>query len=380
MTSKETKHRKHSKLVRPFKGDFARNEWGIIGAPCGAIQKLALAIAEQLTPAYKVAYIDADHSSAEEAAEQESIYTLNYTDKISFQRLDFRGKLTPFQYRAFFNEQDIVLINGNHFKADRQIVILDPRKEASLQRKTDRLTQVAALLTTPEQSQPYAFLNPHLNDAPTFSIDVINGLVDLIKTTSHALHQDLYGLVLAGGKSMRMGRDKGAIAYHGKPQREYLADLLDAFCSKTFLSSGTESPDFESNYHLLPDTFLGLGPLGGMLSAFREHPDKAWLVVACDLPLLNEATLQQLFEARDRTKVATTFHSEATGFPEPLVTIWEPKSYPILLQFLAQGYSCPRKVLINSEVKVIKVDDANVLSNANTPEEYSRIKKGLDQG
>ena len=54
---------------------------------------------------------------------------------------------------------------------------------------------------------------------------------------------------------------------------------------------------------------------------------------------------------------------------EPLITIYEPKAYPILLQYLAQGYSCPRKMLINSEVEIVEVDDA-VIRNVNTPEEY----------
>ena len=56
-------------------------------------------------------------------------------------------------------------------------------------------------------------------------------------------------------------------------------------------------------------------------------------------------------------------------FPEPLITIYEPKAYGKLLQYLAQGYSCPRKMLINSDVKIIEVADA-VIRNINTPEEF----------
>ena len=61
---------------------------------------------------------------------------------------------------------------------------------------------------------------------------------------------------------------------------------------------------------------------------------------------------------------------------EPLVTIWEPKSYPILLSYLAQGYSCPRKVLINSEVEIVEVAD-ELICNVNTPEEFEQVKLNL---
>ena len=111
--------------------------------------------------------------------------------------------------------------------------------------------------------------------------------------------------------------------------------------------------------------------MGAILSAFRENPNAAWLVVACDLPLLDETTLNFLIKNRDTSKIATTFRSPESkeGFPEPLITIWEPKSYPVLLQFLAQGISCPRKVLINSDVHVLDAPLPETLMNANTPDD-----------
>jgi molybdopterin-guanine dinucleotide biosynthesis protein A len=59
---------------------------------------------------------------------------------------------------------------------------------------------------------------------------------------------------------------------------------------------------------------------------------------------------------------------------EPLITIYEPKAYPILLQYLAQGYSCPRKMLINNDVEIVEVDD-DLIQNINTPEEFEMALK-----
>ena len=87
--------------------------------------------------------------------------------------------------------------------------------------------------------------------------------------------------------------------------------------------------------------------------------------------------MKVLLEKQNPAKVATAIKGKGKQFPEPLITIYEPKSYPVLLQYLAQGYSCPRKMLINSEVEIVEVND-NLIRNINTPEEYTEAKKELN--
>jgi molybdopterin-guanine dinucleotide biosynthesis protein A len=154
-----------------------------------------------------------------------------------------------------------------------------------------------------------------------------------------------------------------------------MSDLLAAFCQETYLSCRPEQiQDIPKNYTALPDSFSDLGPYGAILSAFRHRPNVAWFVVACDLPLLDADALQQLIENRNPSKIATAFNSPDNEFPEPLITIWEPKSYMILLQFLAQGFSCPRKVLINNEIQLINSHHTKALTNVNDATEYARIQ------
>jgi molybdopterin-guanine dinucleotide biosynthesis protein A len=187
----------------------------------------------------------------------------------------------------------------------------------------------------------------------------------------------LNGLVLAGGKSKRMGFDKGAVDWHGKEQRYYMADLLKDFCADVYISRSSIEQDIDTKYQALTDTYTGLGPYGAILSAFKEKPDNAWLVVACDLPLLNQDTLKYLVENRGTSAIATAFGNGYQGLPEPLITIWEPKSNEVLLSFLGEGISCPRKVLINSDAKLLQAPDVNALTNVNTPEDFEKIKKLL---
>lgn len=188
---------------------------------------------------------------------------------------------------------------------------------------------------------------------------------------------ELYGLVLAGGKSVRMGHDKGRMQWHGKEQRYYMADMLQTLCNDVFISCRAEQQsEISPEYKTLPDSYDGAGPLIAILSAMKENPDVAWLVVACDLPLLDGDTLQFLVQNRANNCIATTFESPFDQLPEPLITIWEPASNQVLLTHISEGFKCPRKALIrNSEqVKVLTAPNPDALKNANTPEDATEVR------
>ena len=383
-------HQKHADLKRPDYGYFGRREWGIIGTPCGRIQSLTAGIVEFLSPDYKVAYVDADHQSADEKVAPEGMRnwgaSMEYTDKINFHRFDSGESFDRFQFRQIFNGQDIVLVNGNHFPAARQIVVIDPEKEKSLERKLDRLNNVEMILLTRTDQQIYPFLMEHLRSTgqadpiPVYQFEETQKIADYIREIHRQQLPRLKGLVLAGGKSQRMGVDKGAIAYHGMPQRLYAADLLSKFCSEVFISCRPEQiGELESAYPSLPDKILDLGPFGAIATAFLADPNQAWMVVACDLPLLDEPAIRQLVEARNPSKFATAFQSPVNEFPEPLIAIWEPRCYPVLFQFLAQGYSCPRKVLINSDIELVDATNPKALTNVNSPSEREAVLRQLSQ-
>jgi molybdopterin-guanine dinucleotide biosynthesis protein A len=310
---------------------------------------------------------------------------LSYTDKIDFHRFDRREKLDTYQYRSLFNNADLVLVNGNHFSAKSQVVVVDPQKEDSLKRKLDRLTNVELILLTEGVTEIPAYLKDHLaktghqfTSSPVHQFTDFQEIESFFRAKMAAAVPPLKGMVLAGGKSRRMRQDKSLLEYHGVPQRDYMFRQLTEVCEDVFLSCRPDqTATLLLDYPLLVDSFLHLGPMGALLSAFRKEPDTAWLVVACDLPMLDESTLRFLVENRDPSAIATAFRSPENEFPEPLVAIWEPKSYLVLLQFLAQGYSCPRKVLINSPAHLLDAPNPDALHNVNTPEEVKEVLKLL---
>jgi molybdopterin-guanine dinucleotide biosynthesis protein A len=369
-------HRKHGKIVKPSLGNFGRNEFAILGAPCTLIKEMAAWIASELQAISRVAYVDADHKQSDPSP-LSSGFNVFLTDKIGWGRYDNARQWNAFETKNHLKDCDLVLINGNHFEAKSQIALIHPDKKESLERKLDRLHNVRLVILSEGVDAPWPFMKEVLagKQIPVLKLTDKDGILAWFSKETNDAIPALRGLVLAGGQSLRMGRDKGLIDYHGKPQREYLADLLKPFCAEVFLSTRHDQPLPEgSAYPALPDTFLDLGPFGALLSAFRAMPDSAWLVVACDLPLLDEKTLRQLVSQRSTQSLATAFNNPTKAFPEPLITIWEPKAYPTLLTHLSQGSSCPRKVLINNNIKLINLENPDVLTNVNTPEELEAVR------
>lgn len=379
MISKE--HRKHSKLARPPFGHYGRNEWAILGSTCGNIQQLARQIIAALSKSHQCAYLDADHAGADAAPGLPGMLGagagIEYTDAIHSHQLQVNEKWSPYHFHQIFNAADLVLVNGNHHEAAAQIVVIDPVKENSLRKRLAQLTNVRLILLAENATQVFDFVAnalPEQANIPRLSLGDTAGIIRFFEQEMAHRFPPIHGLVLAGGHSIRMGQDKGSIVWHGKAQREYMADMLSNLCAEVFISCRPDQKEtLESAYPTLPDSFLALGPFGAILSAFRQNPNCAWLVLACDLPLLDQATLEFLIQNRSVRHIATTFESPHDQLPEPLITIWEPKSYAVLLSFLAQGNSCPRKVLMNSDAHILPISNPAALTNINTPEDLAKI-------
>ncbi|MEH6778814.1 molybdenum cofactor guanylyltransferase [Maribacter arcticus] len=189
----------------------------------------------------------------------------------------------------------------------------------------------------------------------------------------------LYGLVLSGGKSTRMGTDKGLIEYHGVPQREYLYNLLSQVCENTFISLREEQEDeLPAAIKTIVDLNEFKGPYNGLLSAHKKYPEVAWLVLACDLPLMDLDALKELISQRDSEKESTAFALKENPLPEPLCAIWEPHALQQSITYLESGNgTCPRKYLINHDTKLVFPKNENVLLNANSDEDYKEALEKL---
>lgn len=369
------KHQKHTNLTRRKNGNFAPNEVSILGAKCGIISDLVHKVSQSLSE-YNLAYFDASHAKEVEANKL-SDFTFHHEGNLS---ITTSGPVNEYVQRIQFSQFDTVFINGNHYAGDKQIVLLDPEKEASINKRIGQISDVQFFVKLTNDIEPFQLIKdkfPNWNEIPSYGIGEVENITKHISKIVSETIPSIKGLVLTGGKSARMGKDKSELEYHGKPQKEFVKELLENQDFETYYSVRDFSTPLEmTDQNAIKDAFFNLGPFGGICSAFQKDPNSAWFVLATDLPFVNKELVKLLLERRNPAKVATAVKGKGKQFPEPLIAVFEPKAYPILLQFLAQGYSCPRKMLINSDVEIVEVDD-DLIRNINTPEEYEEAKKEL---
>ncbi len=184
----------------------------------------------------------------------------------------------------------------------------------------------------------------------------------------------VFGLILAGGASSRMHRDKAALRYAGKTQLDRAYELASRHVPQVYVSvrANQLTDSARAQRPLIVDSADGAGPIAGIRAAFAHSPHVAWLVIACDLPFLTDAAVAGLLASRNPAAFATAYRSAHDGLPEPLCTIWEPAAAAALAEFQAAGRHCPRKFLIQRGAHLLDPRDARALDNINTPEEYAQ--------
>lgn len=164
-----------------------------------------------------------------------------------------------------------------------------------------------------------------------------------------------------------MGRDKSLIQYHDRNQRHHTFNLLSKYCRKVFISCNNDQAKTIDLPHI-EDNFDCHGPLSGIITALDRFKNKALLVIACDMPKVDDKVIQNLLEQRDHNRLATCFYHD---YPEPLCTIWEPQVLAPLKEFIHSGNIRPTHFLISHKHNLSCIEPSEEivfkLANINTP-------------
>ena len=185
--------------------------------------------------------------------------------------------------------------------------------------------------------------------------------------------EKLYGLVVCGGQSTRMGTDKSLLKYHDIAQRYYVYQMLEGFCDKVFISCNTDQAiEIDEFYNLIIDKadYVNIGPMAALLSAGLIYPDASFLAIGCDYPFITPHDLEKLIENRESETEAVCFYNPKTQFEEPLLAIYEKSCLPKLQHYFKNGNYSMRHFLKTINTKRITPSSFKSITSVDTIKQY----------
>jgi len=177
-----------------------------------------------------------------------------------------------------------------------------------------------------------------------------------------------------------MGTDKALLMRDGQSQLSRAVAILARHLSKVYVSARQQQSDEceRSKFEQIIDRYEDMGPVAGILSAMDSDAHASWLVLACDLPNVDDDTIAELVAAHTQGRHPfVAYRSSHDGLPEPLCAIYSPDSRAIIESFVAEGTVCPRKMLIRSDTLLLDQSNPMSLDNMNTPEDLEGTGVGF---
>ena len=180
------------------------------------------------------------------------------------------------------------------------------------------------------------------------------------------------GIILAGGKSQRMGTDKGLILWNNKPFIQHIIKALTPITSKTIIVSNNKKHD-AFGLTRIEDLIKNAGPVAGIYSGLKTSKTTYNLVLSCDIPLINTKILKQLIINMDEDIDIVQIESKKQTMP--LIALYKKHCETIFYQLLQEGERRLKVVVNTCKVKTIILDDnLNAYTkNINTPEQLKQI-------
>jgi len=192
----------------------------------------------------------------------------------------------------------------------------------------------------------------------------------------------LYGLVVCGGNSTRMGFDKSMIAYHEEAQWLYMHNILATVCDKVLIScNASQARQFGTGYEISPDSggYQNIGPVAAILTAFSQYPGNDFLAVGCDYPFVSGRHLRSFLQSSKDSQIAAAFYNVEENLYEPLLALYTSKAGPLLLSLFEQGRHSLQHFLRTVNARKYFPVEKEISKSIDTPEDLEWAKNELQK-
>ena len=187
---------------------------------------------------------------------------------------------------------------------------------------------------------------------------------------------NITGIILAGGKSSRMGTEKGLIIYKNKPFVEHIIEAMSPLVDNIIIISNNKA--YESfGFKCYEDLIKNTGPLAGIYTGLRYSKTNNNLIVSCDIPLIKTVVLQKLIDQKNDAPEVTQIQSQGKNMP--LIALYKKSCEVIFMEELHQNQKKVQKALKKCNVKTVIIDGSleQVTANINTPEDLELLNFNL---
>ncbi len=177
------------------------------------------------------------------------------------------------------------------------------------------------------------------------------------------------GIILAGGKSSRMGTNKALLSYKGKSLIEHNIALIKPFCSEILISNNNN--DFnELGYNIVKDNYFNVGPLAGIEACLRKSSNEINFIISCDLVVLSKSVISSLIE-KCNNDVDAIIPLLGKNTLQPLCAIYKKKILFQLIYQIEKGDYAVYSLLNYITTQYVTINDSFDLLNINTPDDYN---------
>ena len=184
------------------------------------------------------------------------------------------------------------------------------------------------------------------------------------------------GIVLAGGKSSRMGRDKSKMILNGKTLIEYSIDALKPICDKVVISSNNNTYDY-TGCEVWPDELPDGSPMIGIYSCLKRSSTEYNIIFSCDMPLISTSLLGYLLSYSNDFDITVPIHGN--NLVEPLCGIYKRNCLPVLKSFIDKGNYRLNECIRSVSHRLVAIDyktpafSGNLFSNINTQDDFRNL-------
>jgi molybdopterin-guanine dinucleotide biosynthesis protein A len=184
------------------------------------------------------------------------------------------------------------------------------------------------------------------------------------------MRYDATAIVLAGGKSSRMGQDKSLIEIDGEPLISLVVGQLKPYFSRILIGAADDGKFDFLELPVIPDKAPNCGPMMGLASTLEASQDELNFVIACDIPDVNVELMQRLMSLADGYDCVIP--SLGNGMHEPLFGVYRKSVLPEASEMLAAGRRRISSLFDRVRVRFVELDESGSCVNLNTQEDLKK--------